>query len=66
MQLIRLIEENLEKKAKIKWLPPQPGDVAITYADISKATRELNYQPKVAIEDGIHAFVAWFKKHNSE
>ncbi|MCI0494736.1 GDP-mannose 4,6-dehydratase [candidate division KSB1 bacterium] len=66
MQLIRLIEENLEKKAKIKWLPPQPGDVAITYADISKATRELNYQPKVAIEDGIHAFITWFRKHNSE
>ncbi|HEX9970928.1 MAG TPA: GDP-mannose 4,6-dehydratase [bacterium] len=66
MQLIRLIEENLGEKAKIKWLPPQPGDVAITYADISKATRELSYQPKVAIEAGIHAFVAWFKKHNSE
>jgi UDP-glucuronate 4-epimerase len=66
MQLIRLIEENLGKKAKIKWLPPQPGDVAITYADISKATRELNYQPKVAIEAGIHAFIEWFKKHNSE
>lgn len=65
MQLIGLVEENLGKKAKIKWLPAQPGDVAITYADISKATRELNYQPKVAIEAGIHAFVEWFNKNNS-
>lgn len=66
MQLITLIEENLGKKARIKWLPPQPGDVAITYSDISKATRELNYQPKVTIEKGIQAFVEWFKKNNSD
>jgi len=66
MQLIKLIEENLAKKARIKWLAPQPGDVAITYADISKATRELNYQPSVAIEEGIRLFVEWFKKHDSE
>lgn len=66
MQLIKLIEENLAKKARIKWLAPQPGDVAITYADISKATRELNYQPSVTIEEGIRSFVEWFKKHDSE
>lgn len=66
MQLIKVIEENLGQQARIKWLPPQPGDVAITYADISKATRELNYQPKVAIENGIRAFVEWFKQHDSK
>ena len=35
--LIRLLEEGLKKKARIKRLPDQPGDVAVTFADISKA-----------------------------
>ena len=59
--LISLIERNLEKKAIIKHLPDQPGDVPITYADITKATNMLGYQPKVSIEEGIEKFVSWFK-----
>ena len=64
MELIGLIESNLGQKAKIKWLAPQPGDVAITYADITKAKNELDFHPKVTIEAGIKAFVTWFKEHN--
>ncbi len=64
MELIGLIEKHLAKKATIKWLPPQPGDVPITYADIRKAKDELGYNPMVNIEDGIIAFVKWFKKNN--
>jgi len=63
MELIRLIEKHLNKKASIKWLPPQPGDVSITYADITRAKNELDYHPHVNIEDGIKAFVAWFRKN---
>ena len=59
--LISLIEKNLDKKAMIKRLPDQPGDVPITYADISKAKRLLNYHPEVGIEDGIKRFVEWYK-----
>jgi UDP-glucuronate 4-epimerase len=59
--LISLIEENLGKKAIIKHLPDQPGDVPITYADISKASDLLGYQPKVSIEEGMEKFVSWFK-----
>lgn len=59
--LISLIEKNLGKKAMIKRLPDQPGDVPITYADISKANRLLNYNPEVGIEDGIKKFVEWYK-----
>ena len=62
MELIGLIEKNLEKKAKIKWLPPQPGDVPITFADISKAKAELDYHPQVDISDGIVDFIKWFKE----
>ncbi|HHI96588.1 MAG TPA: NAD-dependent epimerase/dehydratase family protein [Thermodesulfatator atlanticus] len=62
LTLIKLIEENLGKKARLKFLPFQPGDVPITYADISKAKRLLGYNPQVPIEEGIRRFVAWYKK----
>ena len=58
--LIELLEKALGKKAQIEWLPPQPGDVPITYADISKARRMLGYNPKIKIEEGIPRFVEWF------
>ena len=60
-QLVSLIEESLGKKARIKKLPMQPGDVAITYADISKAKKLLEYKPQVKVEDGIPLFVKWYK-----
>jgi len=60
-ELIELIEEALEKKAKIEMLKPQPGDVSVTYADISKAKRILGYQPKVKMEEGIKRFVEWYR-----
>ena len=57
--IISLIEKELGKKAKIRWLPTQPGDVPITYADISKARKMLHFNPKVPIEEGIKEFVNW-------
>lgn len=63
--LIQLIEENLGKKAIIERKPLQPGDVPITFADISKAKEKLNYQPTTDIVDGIKEFVKWYKKVNS-
>ncbi|HHT9130421.1 MAG TPA: GDP-mannose 4,6-dehydratase [Candidatus Brocadiaceae bacterium] len=60
--LIKLIEQELGKKTKIKKLPEQPGDVHRTYADIRKAERFLDYRPKVSIEEGIRLFVAWYKE----
>jgi UDP-glucuronate 4-epimerase len=60
--LIDLIAKNLGKEARIERLPIQPGDVPITYADVSRAQRELDYQPTVNIEEGVHHFVEWFKE----
>lgn len=60
-RLIELIEESLGKKALIDRQPMQPGDVPITYADISKARRLLNYDPTTKIEDGIPKFADWFR-----
>lgn len=65
MQLLNLIEQNLGKRAKIKYLPAQPGDVRITYADIHKATEDLGYRPLVPIEQGIAAFVKWFLENGN-
>ena len=62
LTLIKLIESNLGKKARLKFLPFQPGDVPITYANISKAKELLGYRPQVPIEEGIKRFVAWYKE----
>ena len=62
-QLIGLIESALGKKAVIDRQPLQPGDVPITFADISKAQRLLGYQPQVKAEKGIPLFVDWFQKN---
>ncbi len=58
--LISLLEKALGKPANIDRQPPQPGDVPITYADISKARAKLGYNPTVKIETGIPNFVEWF------
>ena len=60
-QVIRLIEKALGKSAVIDYQPPSPGDMPQTYADISKASRLLNYRPTTLIEDGIPRFVDWFQ-----
>lgn len=58
--LIGLIEKNMGKEAKIKMMPDQPGDVPVTYADVSKAKRMLGYDPNVSIDEGIERFVKWY------
>lgn len=60
-ELIALLEKELDIHAIIDRQPPQPGDVPITFADISKSTALLNYNPKTQIEDGLHRFIEWFQ-----
>jgi len=60
--LIGLLEKLLGKRAVIDRQPVQPGDVPITFADISKARGKLNYNPQVKIEQGLPKFVDWFLK----
>jgi UDP-glucuronate 4-epimerase len=60
-RLVELLEKHLAKKAIIDRRPPQPGDVPITFADISKARKRLGYDPKIKIEEGIPLFVEWFR-----
>jgi UDP-glucuronate 4-epimerase len=61
-QLIDLLEKSLGTKAIIDRQPPQPGDVPITYADITRARKHLGYNPKIKIAEGIPLFVEWFRQ----
>ena len=58
-RLIEVLESALGMKASLERLPPQPGDVPLTCADISKAFTFLGYNPAVKIEKGIELFVEW-------
>ena len=60
--LIAAIEKALGKKAKINRLPEQPGEMPLTYANISKARKLLGYDPKTKFEYGLPRFVDWFLK----
>ncbi|HEX4796556.1 MAG TPA: GDP-mannose 4,6-dehydratase [Humisphaera sp.] len=59
---VRTLENILGKKAKIVDAPTPASEPAITYADISKATQLLGYQPKVLIEEGLAQFIEWARK----
>jgi len=59
--LIELLEKEIGRRAVVEALPEQPGDVKMTCADISRARRDLGYDPRVPIEEGIRRFVAWLK-----
>jgi UDP-glucuronate 4-epimerase len=60
-RLIELLERHLGCPAVIERQPAQPGDVPITYADITRARERLGYVPRVSIEEGIPRFVEWFR-----
>ncbi|MBN1973682.1 MAG: SDR family NAD(P)-dependent oxidoreductase [Sedimentisphaerales bacterium] len=60
--LVAEIEKALGKKAIIQHLPMQPGDVDCTYADVSKAAKDLGYNPKTEIKIGLAKFVEWLRR----
>jgi UDP-glucuronate 4-epimerase len=60
-RLIELIEGAVGRRALLDQQADQPGDVPVTFADVSHARAELDYAPKVPIEEGIVRFVRWFE-----
>jgi len=60
--LVTLISRAVGRAAQLERLPPQPGDVQRTCADVRKAGRLLGYRPSTTIEDGIPRFVRWFEE----
>lgn len=65
-QLIASIEEILGKKAEIRYLPDQPGDVPLTYADVSKARRLLGYTPGTPLRHGLERYVGWVRERSGD
>ncbi len=63
--LVEIIERQLGKNALIERLPGQPGDVPLTFADISKARRILGYSPSTSLADGIRKCVEWHRRLDS-
>ncbi|MFB0508466.1 MAG: GDP-mannose 4,6-dehydratase [Thermodesulfobacteriota bacterium] len=63
IDLIRMLEETLGKKAIIEGWPEQRGDMPITYANIEKARKKLGYTPRVSMEEGIGRFVEWYRQN---
>jgi UDP-glucuronate 4-epimerase len=62
IEMVRHLEDALEKKALLHFLPNQPGDMETTYADISRARRILGYNPQKPFKEGIRLFADWFKR----
>ncbi|HHL40122.1 MAG TPA: NAD-dependent epimerase/dehydratase family protein [Deltaproteobacteria bacterium] len=59
-ELVAVIESRLGRKARIRYRPQAPGDVPVTYADVTKARSLLGFEPKVGIEEGVGRYVEWF------
>lgn len=63
--LIAAIETAMGRKAKINYLPEQPGDVPLTCADISKAQKFLGYRPTTPLASGLPRFIEWFHQNRA-
>ena len=63
MDYIDALEKTLGKKAKINFLPLQPGDVPDTYANVDNLMKQFNYKPETSIFEGVSSFVKWYKDY---
>ena len=62
MDVVKIIQEKLGKKAKIQYKPMQLGDVEKTFADIDKSRKMLGFNPKTNIAKGIGNFIDWLQE----
>ena len=60
-QFIAVIEAALGRKAELRMLPMQPGDVPITYADVARLAAAVDFRPRTPLEQGMRQFVAWYR-----
>ncbi|HEX5043084.1 MAG TPA: GDP-mannose 4,6-dehydratase [Candidatus Polarisedimenticolaceae bacterium] len=64
--LLHKIAERLQMPVRVRALPPQPGDVERTWADVSRAREELGWEPRVDLDSGLDLFVDWFRREGAE
>lgn len=65
-RFIEVIEAALDKPAQKQFLPMQPGDVPVTYADVDDLMRDVGFRPSTPIEQGIARFVEWYQAYYGE
>lgn len=65
MQMIRLLEAELGRTAKLDLLPMQPGDVPATYAEIDALGEWVGFRPSTPLAEGIRRFVNWYREYHS-
>lgn len=61
-ELVGLIGAACGREPELDRRPMQPGDVLVTYADVSKARERLGYDPHTTVADGLERFVAWYRQ----
>src|SRR5690606_36767769 len=65
-ELVQLLERALGRPARRRLLPEQPGDMPMTFADVSLAEKELGYRCSTSLPDGIERFCRWYVAAKSE
>jgi len=63
MTFIKTIEDSLGQEAQKNFLPMQPGDVEATYADIEELKRDVGFEPKTVLAEGIARWVEWYRAY---
>ena len=64
LEVVRILEQTIGKKAIRELLPMQPGDVPATYADVDDLMRDVGFKPSTPIAEGIAQFIAWYKQYH--
>src|SRR4029077_18168083 len=64
LEVVRILEETIGKKAERELLPMQAGCVPATYADVDNLKRDVDFRPATSIADGIARFIEWYRAYH--
>jgi len=64
LYFIEVLERACGREAVKEFAEMQPGDVEATYADITESQRDLGFEPRMTIEEGLPRFVAWYREYH--
>ena len=63
MDVISILEHNIGKKARINFMPMQPGDVVATAANTNLLNDWIGFSPSTSLEEGIQSFSSWYLRY---
>ena len=65
LEVVKILEQAIGKKAIRELLPMQPGDVPVTFADVDDLMRDVGFKPSTPIAEGIARFIAWYRDYHA-